>query len=171
MEFFEVTKRRRSIRIFESKEIERDKLNQILEAANLAPSAGNLQSYEIILIRDWRKKKKIAEASYNQNFIAQAPIVLIFCANFLRSIRYGERGKLYAIQDATIACAHAHLATTAVGLGSCWVGAFNEHEIKEIINAPEHIKPIAILPIGYGAQKPYKTLRRRLDEIVKEEEL
>jgi nitroreductase len=171
MKFFEVLKNRHSIRAYKDKEIEEDKIYQILQAANSAPSAGNLQSYEIILIRDKERKKRIARASYNQNFIAQAPIVLIFCANLSRSsVRYGERGeKLYAIQDATIACTYAQLAATALGLASCWIGAFDEREIKEIINAPDYIKPIAILPIGYAAEEPYITSRRKLSDLVKEE--
>jgi len=173
MEFFETLKARHSVRAYKDKEIEEDKIYQILEAANSAPSAGNLQSYEIVLIRDKERKKKIAAASYNQNFIAQAPIILVFCANIYKSsTKYGERGeKLYALQDATIACSYAQLAATTLGLASCWIGAFDEEKIKKIINAPAHIKPVAILPIGYAAEKPYITSRRKLKDLVKEETL
>jgi len=171
MEFFEVLKIRHSCRAYEEREIENEKIYRILEAANSAPSAGNLQSYEIVLVRNGERKRKIAEASYNQIFIAQAPIVLIFCSNLYRAAtKYGERGKeLYAVQDATIACAYAQLAATALGLASCWIGAFDESKIREIINAPLHIRPVAILPIGYASEKPLVTSRRKLSDLVREE--
>ena len=173
MEFFEVLKERRSIRFFKSSELKKDDLNRILLAANSAPSAGNLQSYEIILVRDKERREKLAKACFNQHFVAQAPVVLVFCANRERaSVRYGKRGeKLYSVQDATIACSYAQLAATALGLGSCWVGAFDEDEVREIINAPHYIKPIAVLPIGYADEEPRPTPRRSLSDLVKEEAL
>jgi nitroreductase len=173
MELFDVLKERHSIRAFKSTKIGENLLNQILQAANSAPSAGNLQSYEIFLIREATKREKIAKACYNQNFVAQAPIVLVFCANLSRSsIRYGERGeKLYSIQDATIACSYAQLAATALGLASCWIGAFDEEEIRNLVNATNYMKPVAVLPIGYANEEPRPTSRRSLSDLVKEEKL
>jgi len=128
-----------------------------------------LQAYEIFLVRDEEKKRALAEAALGQEFIAEAPIVLVFCANPSRSAsRYGSRGRdLYSIQDATIACSFAMLAATSLGLGSCWVGAFDEEEVKKVLGIKE-FRPIAILPIGYPAEKPYKTSRRSLKDLVHE---
>lgn len=168
MELFEAFERRHSIRAYSSKEIPDEVLRRILEAANSAPSAGNLQAYEIVVVKDAKRKQQLAQAAYGQTFIAQAPVVLVFVQNPQRSsIRYGQRGvTLYSLQDATIACTFAHLAATALGLGSCWVGAFDDDAVARVINAPKGMRPVAILPIGYPAEQPWATPRRRLDDIV-----
>jgi len=172
MEFFDVVRERRSIRAFKKKEIEEDKIRKILEALNRAPSAGNRQAYEVILIKDNEKKKALAKATYGQDFITEAPIVLVFCVNPQRSAtRYGKRGELYCHQDATIAASYAQLAVTALGLGSVWVGAYDDEEVCKIINAPKEMRPIAIIPIGYPDEKPLKTSRRKIEDIVHEEML
>jgi nitroreductase len=128
-----------------------------------------LQAYEIFLVRDERKKEALADAALGQEFVAEAPVVLVFCANPSRSARrYGSRGRdLYSIQDATIACTFAMLAATSLGLGSCWVGAFDDEEVKRILGIKD-LKPIAILPIGYPAQRPFPTSRRSLKDLVHE---
>lgn len=171
IDFFELIKNRHSVRAFKNKEVEEEKIRKILEAANLAPSAGNLQSYEIILIRNEKTKKELVEASYGQKFIEEAPVVVIICANPERSaIKYGRRGaELYCINDADIAASYIQLAATELGLGSCWVGAFDEFKVKNIIKAPEYVKPIAIIPIGYPDEIPYSSIRRNLDDLVHEE--
>ncbi|MCS7254191.1 MAG: nitroreductase family protein [Armatimonadota bacterium] len=168
MELFEVFRRRHSIRAYSSTEIPDEVLRRILEAANSAPSAGNLQAYEIVVVKDAVRKQQLAHAAYGQTFIAQAPVVLVFVQNPHRSaIRYGQRGAtLYSLQDATIACTHAHLAATALGLGSCWVGAFDDDAVARAINATRGMRPVAILPIGYPAEQPWATPRRSLDDIV-----
>lgn len=169
MEFEKVVKNRHSIRAFQPKKIEEEKIKKILELTNLAPSAGNLQAYEVFLVKDSKKKEFLANAALGQDFIAEAPIVFVFCANPARSAwKYGSRGRdLYSIQDATIACTFAMLAATSLGLGCCWVGAFNEEEVKRVLGIKD-LKPVAILPIGYPAEKPYITGRRDLKDLVHE---
>jgi len=127
-----------------------------------------LQAYEIFLVQDENKKRELALASFAQSFVAEAPVVLVFCANPGRSEkRYGKRGKnLYCIQDATIAAAYAQLAAVDLGLGSCWVGAFDEKEVLRILGNPEGLIPVAIIPIGYPAEQPPSTGRRKLEDIV-----
>lgn len=170
MEFFEVVKKRHSIRAFQKKKIEEEKIQKLLEVANSAPSAGDLQAYQILLVKDQKKKERLAKASWDQDFIAQAPVDLVFCIDPLRSAqRYGKRGEtLYSIQDATISCAYAHLAAVDLGLGSVIVGAFDEAEVSRIIDIPLTLRPIIILPIGYPDEKPEKTPRRSLDDLVSE---
>jgi len=170
MDFFEVLEKRRSIRKYKDEKVEDEKLLKILNAANSAPSAGNLQAYEIFLVRDKRKKHLLARASFDQHFIEEADVVLIFCANPSRSSKYyGRRGeRLYCLQDATIAASYAQLAATALGLGSVWVGAFDDEKVLEIINAPKSLIPIAIIPIGYPDENPRKRERRKLEDLVHE---
>jgi len=170
MDLFETIKLRQSVRAYQAQEIDPDKLQAILEAANQAPSAGDLQAYEIHLVRDAKTKVALAKAALGQDFIAQAPVALVFAANLARATtRYGERGEqLYCVQDATVAVAYAQLAATALGLATCWVGAFEEDAVARIMNLPPHQRPVAILPVGYAAETPRRTPRRPLADIVHE---
>ncbi len=138
-----------------------------MEAIRSAPSAGNLQAYEVMVILDEAKKAEVARWALSQWFIAQAPVVFVFFANPSRSaIKYGKRGaELYCVQDATIACAYAQLAAVALGLGTCWIGAFEEAGLKSSLSAPKELKPVAILTVGYPAEEPLPTPRRSLGDI------
>jgi len=169
MDFFEVISKRRSIRSFKKDEIPEDSLKKILQAAIAAPSAGNLQSYEIIVVSKDNIKKELAKAALDQDFIAEAPINIIFCTNPKRcSWKYGKRGEeLYSLQDATIAAAYLQLAATSLGLGSVWVGAFKENEVSKILDLPSNLRPIIIIPIGYPNEEPSPTSRRPLRDIVR----
>jgi len=143
-------------------------MNKIIETVNLAPSAGNLQAYEIIVVKDSRRKNELAKAAHGQNFVAEAPVCLVFLAYPERSSRkYGKRGsELYCLQDATIAVSYAQLAAAALGLVSTWVGAFDEEAVAKVVQAPRNKRPIAILPMGYGEETPAITPRRRIGEIL-----
>lgn len=170
MDFFEVVKERHSIRAFLNKPVEEEKLQQILKTANASPSAGNLQAYEIYLVRQRQQRLALARAALSQDFIAAAPVVLVFCANPARSsIKYGERGaRRYTIQDAAVACTFAMLAATALGLATTWVGAYDDDAVRRVIGVSEDLIPVAILPVGYAAETPERTGRRRLDKLVHE---
>jgi nitroreductase len=113
-------------------------------------------------------KSALSEAALEQPFVASAPVVTVFCAYPARSeCKYGKRGRrLYAIQDATIACTFAMLAATALGLACVWVGAINESAVHQVIGAPNGTVPVAVLPMGYGAERPPRSSRRSLDELV-----
>jgi nitroreductase len=170
MDFFEATNERRSVRAFKATPVEETKLQQILEAANRAPSAGNLQAFEIYVVRRPDLRQELARAALSQEFIAQAPLSLVFCAHPARSApRYRMRGvSLYALQDATIACTFAMLAATALGLGSVWVGAFDEKSVRRVIGVDDGLRPVAILPLGYADERPGASSRRGLDALVHE---
>jgi nitroreductase len=170
MEFFEVVKNRHSIRVFKDKEIEKEKLEKLLFAANSSPSAGDLQAYQIFLVRRNILKMALAKAAYGQDFLTQAPVDLVFCTDPLRSSRkYGRRGsELYSIQDATISAAYVHLAAVDLGLGSVFVGAFDEGVVSKILNLIGSLRPIIILPVGYPDEEPDITPRRKINDLVKE---
>ncbi len=168
MEFLEVVQNRRSIRAFKTDPVEDAKLQAILKAINLAPSAGNLQAYEVYQVTQPAVKNALAQAAFMQTFMVDAPVVLIFCANPARSAdRYGERGiQLYSVQDATIACTIAALAITDQGLGSVWIGAFDPGAVRQAASIPESLIPVAMLPIGYPAENPRRQHRRSLKDLI-----
>lgn len=170
MDFFSVLKQRHSIRKFASRPVEKEKLEKIIAAATLAPSAGNLQAYLIYVVKSEQMKKDISAACYDQEFVAEAPALLVFCADRERSYKkYAERGyELYSVQDATIAAAYAQLAAAAEGLGSVWVGAFDPLEISRILSLMPHIVPVTVLPVGYAEEKPSIRQRRPISDTVKE---
>ena len=172
MEFFEVLKQRHSIRNYSSRPVMQERLDHVLAAANSAPSAGNYQSYEIYVVTKVKQRAALAKACEAQGFVLVAPVALVFCANPSRCVHeYGSRGKsLYAMQDATIACAYAQLAAAAEGLGSCWVGAFDPAEIRDLLGAPKGLVPVAILSVGYPSGKAEIKGRRKLSEIVHTDE-
>jgi len=168
MEFFAALKARHSIRAYTDTPVEAEKIEQILKAVNQAPSAGNLQAFEVYLVTCADQRKQLAAAAFGQDFLAQAPVVLIFCTHAARSEKkYGKRGiELYCLQDATIACTYAMLAATALRLSTVWVGAFNEEAVSRSINLLEAQRPVAMLPIGYAAEEPRVRGRRILSDLV-----
>jgi nitroreductase len=173
MEFFEVLGSRHSVRKFKDADVEEEKLRKILEAANSAPSAGDLQAYEIVVVRDKARKEKLSSAAYEQESIAHASVVLVFLMNPERSSRrYSKRGaELYCVQDATIAAAYSQLAAAALGLGCVWVGGFDEREVAKVVNVKPNLRPVSMLPIGYADEQPRITPRRKLEELTHEEKL
>lgn len=168
MSFFELISSRHSVRAFKDKKIPEDIIIKILDAAIKAASAGNLQSYQIFLSEDKQIKHKLSSAAHDQSFVGDASVVFVFCADPQNSEReYGTRGKeLYCIQDATIACTYAQLATHALGLASVWVGSFDEDKIVEILKCESWLRPVAMLVVGYADEEPQITSRRPLAEMV-----
>lgn len=170
MDFFDVVNNRQSVRAYQPKAIEEHKLQSVLDAVAQAPTAGGLQAFQIYLVREPEFKQALAKSALDQAFIAHAPLVLVFCAHKARSgAHYEARGEmLYSVQDATIAAAYAQLAATAVGLATCWIGAFSEEQVSQILGVPPEQRPVALLPIGYAAELPRRTLRRPVSELVLE---
>jgi len=144
---------------------------KIIDAARLAPSAGNIQPWEFVVVRDPEIKRGLSAAALDQTFIEEAPVVIVVCANQLRSARgYGTRGvNLYCLQDTAAATQNMLLAACALGLATCWVGAFNEEEARRVLNIPNGVRPVAIVPVGHPAEKPEAPERRSLSEIVHNE--
>ncbi len=168
-DFFETVRHRHSVRRYRNDApVSREGLHAILETACAAPSAGDLQAYHIYVISESDRRDALARASRNQDFVRDAPVCLVFCADSERSAgEFGERGaQLYAIQDATIAATYAQLAVVAAGMGSTWVGEFDSAALAKLLNMPAHYTPVAMLSIGYAAELPEPTPRRRLDELV-----
>ena len=168
MDTLQTIARRRSIRAFKGDPVPREILIQVLEAARAAPSAGNCQARDIIVVRDRAVRKALAEAALKQEFIEEAPIDLVFCINPKRSARrYGERGcNLYCILDTAASVENALLAAHALGLGTCWVGAFHDNLVAKALGLPPDVRPLAIVPLGYRAEEPDPTPRLSFEEFV-----
>jgi len=170
MDFWEVIERRYSLRDFDpSRDVAPEDVEKILRAAIRAPSAGNLQPWFFAVVREEKKKEALARAA-NQRFIARAPVVVVVCADPDRSaMRYGERGvNLYCLQDTAAATENLLLAAVALGLGGCWVGAFHEEEATRALDLPSHLRPVAIVPLGYPTRpQTGRTPRRDLKEVVR----
>jgi nitroreductase len=169
MDVLEAIRGRRSVRAFESgRNVSEETIQKLIDAARWAPSAGNIQPWEFIIVRGAGVKKRLAEAALNQSFIEEAPVVIVVCADENRSSeRYGQRGKtLYCIQDTAAAIQNIHLTAYSVGLSTCWIGAFKEEETSEILSVPRGIRPVALIPIGYASEFPSPGSRRASGRMV-----
>lgn len=163
MELMEAIKRRRSVRSYQDKVVEAEKLLRILEAGRQAPSARNMQDWRFIVVKDPWLRRRLAEAAKNQEFVGQAPVVIVACGT---SDYVMTSGQLTYPIDVSIAVDHMTLAAVEEGLGTCWIGAFYEDKVKEILGIPQPIRVVALLPLGYLAQPSKPTPRKNLEEIV-----
>lgn len=170
MDFWQVVEERHSVRHFApGVDVPSETVERLLEAAICAPSAGNRQPWHFYVVRKEATRQELAAAAYGQTFIAQAPLVIVVCADAEQSaVRYGQRGRdLYCLQDTAVAAEHILLAAVALGLGGCWVGAFDESQAARVLNMPAQHRPVAILSIGKPARAPAAhTMRRSLEQVV-----
>ena len=170
MDVFEAIRTRRSIRSFESTPIPEEKVMRILEAGRLAPSAGNVQPWHFIVVRDAEKRNRLSKGRWAK-FLAEAPLVIVGCGDERASPRW-------FMVDVAIAMQNMVLGAIGEGLGTCWVGSFNEEEVKELLKIPENYRVVALLAMGYPREKLDITgkilhiirRRKRLSEIVSFEE-
>lgn len=169
MELFEAIEGRRSVRQFERSGVVSDEaLRKILHAGVMAPSSGNSQCWRFIVVRDDMIKRRLASEAGHQMFIEQAPVAIVVCADLsAAAAKYGERGsQTFVLQDTAAAIQNMMLAAHALGLGSCWVGAFDESKAVNILELAPHLRPIAMIPIGVPAEKPTRIPpRRSLEEV------
>jgi len=157
---------RRSIRSYKDQEIEEDKLNYVLQAFRKAPSAKNLQPWKLVVIKNKKILTDIAIACNNQTFMEEAPVIIAACAK--EEEAYGSMGgymSSYPI-DIAIALEHLILAATEKGLGTCWIGAFKEQLVKDILGVPENVRVVALTPLGYPAREASTRGRKPLTEII-----
>lgn len=170
MDLWKAIENRYSVRDFDSSvDVSPRDVERLLAAAIRAPSAGNRQPWHFYIVRDPSMRGELAAAALDQEFISQAPVVIVVCADAEQSAqRYRERGReLYCLQDTAAATEHILLGAVALGLGGCWVGAFDENEASLVLNLPGHHRPVAILPIGKpSSEVPWPTRREPLDTVV-----
>ncbi len=167
MEFSEVLAKRRSVRHFDSKKTVSDgDVRMLLQAAVVAPSAGNIQPWRFTVVRSARARETLA-AAMHQRWAAAAPVIIVVSTDPRPCYaRYSDRGEsLYAIQDTAAAVENILLAAVDRGLASCWIGAFDEEGVRDALGIKSPIRPIAVLPIGYSAESAGRPARRPLEEI------
>ncbi len=155
---------RRSIRSYRSTPVEEEKLNRILEAARLSPSAGNRQEWKFIVVREPKTRSRLARAACDQKFVAEAPVVLVACAT--ESSKIMTCGQPAYTVDLSIAFSYMILQAWELGLGTCWLAAFREEEVKSILGIPEAVRVVAMTPLGYPERPVPPRPRKRLEEIV-----
>ncbi len=166
MSVLKIIQKRRSIRKYKKDTIPEDVLQRVLEAVRLAPSGKNYQPWKFIIVRDVELKEKLARASAEQLFMAEAPVIIVACG--FPDESYSDMGRYMKSWpvDVTIALEHLILQAEEEGLGTCWIGSFEEEEVKSILNVPENVRVLALTPLGYPNETPPYRGRKRLDEIV-----
>ena len=168
MDVFECIEKRRSIRSFKSTPLPEEDVRKILRAGIMAPSAGNIQPWEFVVTTKEDLKMRLAAAAFGQYWMAEAGVIITVCIVEEESATYyGTRGKnLYCIQDTAAAVENMLLAATALGYGSCWVGAFDEIEVRKVLKMPKEVRPVAMIPIGVPAESPEPRRRKDLHKVV-----
>jgi nitroreductase len=164
MDVFNAISQRSSVRAYKATDVEEDKLKKILEAARLSPSASNRQEWKFVVVRNREIKKRLARAAFGQTFIGEAPVVIVACGTETKAIM--ACGQPAYTVDVSIACAFMVLQACELGLGTCWIGAFNEDEVKNILEIPEEVRVVAVTPLGYPAHPLSQKSRKGLDQIV-----
>jgi nitroreductase len=167
LDVLEAIKERRSVRAYTGEEVSERDVERLIEAARWAPSAGNIQPWAFVVVKDVETKRKLSSATL-QTLIQEAPVVIVVCADATRSSRvYGSRGeKLYSIQDTAAATENILLAAQELGLATCWVGAFRENEVAKAVKAPRNLRPVAMVAVGYPAERLVAPKRRSVNEVV-----
>jgi nitroreductase len=164
MELYEAIRSRRSVRRWLDKPIPDDVLRRVLDAGRLAPSARNLQEWKFVVVRDPGLRARLVEAARGQSFVGEAPAVIVGSA--VETDHVMTCGQLCYPIDLAIALDHMTLAAAAEGLGSCWVGAFHEEAVKEIVGIPDEVRVVALLALGYPAGEVAARPRKSFDEVV-----
>lgn len=158
MDIYEAIRIRKSVRSFLDRDIEEDKLQRVLEAARLAPSAKNKQEWRFVVVKDRQKREQLAQAAHDQTFVGEAPVVIACCAESDKHVmRCGL--ECYPI-DVAIAIDHLTLAAVAEGLGTCWIGSFESERVKQILGIPQEIIVVELLPLGYPKDPAIKEKSR-----------
>ena len=168
-EFDDIIKKRKMIRLYiQDKPIPQQIVDKLITNAHRAPSAGHTQVQEFIIVQDPLIKKKLGEAALNQEQIYDAPLSIVVCANTSRSVnRYGKRGReFYSIIDGAFASMLILLTAVNEGIGACFVGAFLDEKVSEILELPEYVKPIGIIALGFPAEDPGKFKRIDISKLV-----
>ena len=162
--FYELIASRRSIRKYRPEPVEREKLLRILDAARIAPSAGNRQPWHYVVVTDEQVKRRLREA-YDQEWFYTAPVIVCACGQPSRSA-VRKDGRDYRDVDVAISFDHLVLAATAEGLGTCWVGAFEPAVVREVLQIPDGIEPIVMTPLGYPDESPKARERKPLEQLL-----
>jgi nitroreductase len=168
MEFSELIKKRYSVRAYKPDPVEEDKLQQVLDAARLAPTAANRQPFQLIVIRTAGREAELKRV-YGRDWFVQPPLIICACGVPGRGWARSDDGKSYVDVDVAIAMDHLILEAANLGLGTCWIAAFNPEAAREVLGLPDDVEPIAFTPLGYAADELGEKKRKPVDELVRYE--
>jgi nitroreductase len=170
MEFYDVVKTRRSVRSFKADPVPQEALRRVLEAARAAPSGSNRQLWKFYVVKDGEKRRRVAEACGGQTWIAEAPTAIVAVGWKIPFNRGGYMGEMSFMMDVSIAFTHLVLAARAEGLGTCWIGDFDNGRVKEALGLPEDQYVVAVTPLGYPDRQVFtaNAKRKSIAEIVEE---
>lgn len=167
MDVFEAISKRRSIRKYKDTPVDDEKIEMILEAGRIAPSAANRQEWKFIVVKNKETREKLAVAANDQKFVAEAPVIIVACAT--ESERVMPCGQYAYTVDISIAVSFMILEATEQGLGTCWLGAYDEEKVRNVLQIPERIRVPAMFTLGYADEEPHQRPRKHLSEIISSE--
>lgn len=164
METFETIRSRRSVRSYQDRQVEEEKLERVLEAARLAPSAGNRQEWKFVVVRDDELRGRLMQAARGQQFVGDAPVVIVACAPEHDHVM--SCGHPSFLIDVAIALDHVALAARDLGLGTCWIGAFEQRGVRDALGIPDSVEVVGLMPLGYPTEWPDAKERKNMGQIV-----
>ncbi|MFC1952851.1 nitroreductase family protein [Chloroflexota bacterium] len=165
MDFIQLVKKRYSVRSYKSIPVEDDKLNKILEAARLAPTGSNSQAFQLIVIHTAGREEEL-KPLYNKDWFTQAPIIICACAVSVPDQPYNESRQY---RNIAIVMDHLIMEATDLGLGTCWIGAYDQEATRKILGIPEDAHPVILATIGYADDQPKEKVRKPIEELVRYE--
>lgn len=168
MDFYKVIRTRRSIRSYKPDPVPEEVLNRVMDAARIAPSGSNRQPWKFIIVKDGSLRQRLASICGGQDFIAEPPVAVVACGYDIHRNRGGYMGEMSILVDVSIAFTHLIQAARAEGLGTCWIGAFDNNKVKELLNIPDNFYVVAVSPLGYPREEKFRDPgeRKSLEEIV-----
>jgi nitroreductase len=171
MDFYEVIRTRRSVRSFSDRSVPDDVLGRVLDAARIAPSGSNRQPTRLIVVKDPAARAALVPLCEGQGFVAQAPVVIVACGRNIHYNRGGYMGDMAMLVDVSIALDHLILAARSEGLGTCWIGSFDNARLKSHLGIPRDFEVVALTPLGYPKGRPFHETEDRLplDQVACEE--
>ena len=164
MSFLELANKRFSVRVFEAKPVPREILEQVLEAGRLAPTAANKQPFHVVVLQDEERRRALGVA-YPRDWFWRTPVILVLCVDASKAWARSD-SRNYADVDGAIAMDHMTLCAADLGLGTCWIGAFDPVKVRRILNLPDHVEPLVMTPLGYPAEPVRSKSRKPLSDLV-----
>jgi nitroreductase len=158
-----VVKHRGMVRAYKTDPVPEEKIQHLLRYAVRAPSAGNLQPWEFVIVKNPDVRAQLTKAAMNQNAVATAPVTIVTCADIQRmGSEYGARGSFFSLVDTSFATLLILLGAIEQDLGACFVGSYNPEEVAKVLGLPPHVRPVGLITIGYPAEQPQKPKTKKI---------
>jgi nitroreductase len=166
-ELLAVVRGRRSVRAYKPEELNNAQIEAMIESIRWAPSAGNYQCREFFFVREAVMRQQLAEATFDQDFVAQAPLVIVCCTDRNIEQHYGDGSEEISVQDVSASIQNLLLVIHGLGLGACWIGAFSQEKVRELLDLPPNLRPLALISVGQPDEAPEPPDRRSPETTVR----